>query len=53
MKSVLFAIVAAATLAACSKKEEAPAPAPAPAVATTPVPAPAASEPAKTEEAKK
>ena len=56
MKSVLIALVAAATLAACGKKEEAPAPA---AVVVTPkqdaqpVSATAASEPAKTEEAKK
>lgn len=51
MKSVLFALFAAVTLAACSKKDETPAPAPATVVA--PASAPVASEPAKTEEAKK
>ena len=39
---VLIAVIAAAALAACGKKEEAPAPAPAPVAA--PAPAPAASE---------
>lgn len=59
MKSTLFALVAAVALVACGKKETAaPAPA-APATVTTPAPAaapaatPAASEPAKTDEAKK
>jgi hypothetical protein len=47
MKSVLFALIAAAALAACGKKEEAPAP------AAVVAPAPAATEPANTEEAKK
>jgi len=61
MKSVLFALFAAATLVACGKKEEAKpvetpavvAPAPASTPAPAPAPAPAASEPAKTEEVKK
>lgn len=58
MKSVLFAVVAAVALVACGKKDETvadPATAtvgPAPA-ASAPAPAPVASEPAKTEEAKK
>jgi len=53
MKSVLFALLAAATLAACGKKEEAPASAPVVAPAPAATATPVASEPAKTEEAKK
>ena len=52
MKSVLFALLVAATLAACGKKEEVK-PAETPAAVLAPVSTPAASEPAKTEEVKK
>lgn len=53
MKSVLFTLVAATILVACGKKEEAPALAPVVTSTPAPAPAPVASEPAKTEEAKK
>lgn len=54
MKSILFAILASVALVACAKKEEAPAPAESVAAPTAPAATEApASEPAKSEEAKK
>jgi hypothetical protein len=52
MKTTIIAILAATLFVACSKKEEAKPAEPAQVIAPTPA-APAASEPAKTEEAKK